>query len=69
MNNEPNATRNKPDGYYLIGQIEKPEWCLIYLYAHADFDGVRRVAFGQQDGGGSLSVLELITQKLLREAP
>lgn len=56
---EPPCVLGRPDGYYLIGQEGSKDWCLVYLYGHADFGGVRHVAFGPQDGSALISVWDL----------
>lgn len=56
---EPPCVLGKPDGYYLIGEPDGKHWCLVYLYAHKDFEGVRHVAFGPQDGSGLVPVWDL----------
>ena len=65
---EPACVLGKPDGYYLIGEKGGDEWCLVYLYAHADFEGVRHLAFGMQDGGGLLPVWDLRHDSVLLPA-
>ena len=56
---EPPCVLGKPDGYYLIGEQGGDQWCLVYLYDHADFDGVRHLAFGPQDGSALMPVWDL----------
>jgi len=47
-----------PNGYYIIiGPENQP--CVVYLYAHEDFNGVRHIAYGAQDGGAFLPVTDL----------
>jgi hypothetical protein len=49
-------TAGLPDGYYFMGGCGDPQWCLVYLYDHPDFGGVRHIAYGAQDGGGLVPV-------------
>jgi hypothetical protein len=54
--NESPLTSHLPNGYYLISTEEGTDSCLVYLYDHSDFDGVRHFAYGMQDGGVFISV-------------
>ena len=56
---EPPCVLGKPDGYYLIGEQGGDQWCLVYLYSHEDFGGVRHLAFGPQDGSALVPVWDL----------
>jgi hypothetical protein len=56
-----------PDGYYLLSRPGEPK-CLVYLYDHPDFDGVRHVAYGAQDGGGLQPVWDLCDDAILEPA-
>ena len=62
---EHGPTKGIPDGYYLLGGCGEPQWCLVYLYDHHDFDGVRHIAYGRQDGGALMPVYDLRADAIL----
>jgi hypothetical protein len=63
--NETPLTHHLPNGYYIISTEEGTTSCLVYLYDHPDFEGVRHFAYGAQDGGGFVSVNDLVSDRLI----
>ena len=55
-----------PDGFYFISSPSEPESCLVKMYDHPDFGGVRHVAFGPWDGSGLMPVTDLEPDSVLK---
>ena len=55
-----------PDGFYLITTTGEADPCLVKLYDHPDFGGVRHVAFGPWDGAALMPVTDLKSDSVLK---
>jgi len=53
------------DGYYFLSSKQDPQKCLIYLYDHPDFNGMRHISYGRHDGGALMPVTDLIEDAIL----
>lgn len=54
-----------PDGYYVISSPKEPRKCLVYLYDHPDFNGVRHLSWMHQDGSALMPVTDLTEESIL----
>lgn len=63
---KPDLFQKLPNGYYVLHNGNTADDVLGYLYDHEDFSGKKRLAIGEQDGGGFLETAELLPGTVLK---
>lgn len=56
------------DGFYIIsslGDIDHNGSCLVYLYDHPDFNGVRHISYNAVDGAAIVPITDLNNNTVL----